>query len=124
CDENANPFGRVAGRFQKAQHYLAHSDLFAVSHGSMLKLDTGLRAEDDLCAGARRDLLMTADEVGVQVRFDHVFDLQTLRVSFGEIFVDVTLRIDDRSFAVRADQVRRMRQTGEIELFEVHFSKL
>ncbi len=86
----------------------------------MLELSARLRAEDDLRASARRDLLMTADEVGVQVRFDHVFDLQTLRRGVGEILVNVALRIDDSSFAVRTDQVRRMGQAAEIKLFEVH----
>jgi hypothetical protein len=63
---------------------------------------------------------MTADEIGVQVRFDDVLDLQSLRVSFGDVFVNVALRIDNRSFAIGADEIRSVGQTGEIELFKEH----
>src|SRR6476620_1856532 len=39
CDEDADAFGRVAGRFDEAQRDAAQSDLFAVFYGSMSKLD-------------------------------------------------------------------------------------
>src|ERR1051325_2151661 len=86
----------------------------------MLERGACLCAEDDLRASAHGDLLMAADEISVQVRFDHVFDFESVRRGFGEIRVDVTLRIDDRSLPIRTDQVRRVRETSEIELFEVH----
>ncbi len=103
------------------QHHLADADLFAVAHGSMLKLDAGLFTKDDLRAGASGDLLMAADEIGVQVCFDHILDLKPLCGSFCEVLVDVTLWIDDHGLAIRADQVRSVGQTCEIELFEIHF---
>ena len=71
----------------------------------MRKLNVRLCAEDDLRAGARRDLLVTADEVGVQVRLDHILDFQSLRVRFLDVFIDITLRIDNRRFAIRANQI-------------------
>ena len=48
---------------------------------------------------------MTADEIRVQVRLDDVLDLETLRRAFGDVLVNVALRIDDRRLAVRTDQV-------------------
>src|SRR6185369_14603079 len=87
----------------------------------MLKLHARFFAEDNLCPRARRDLLVTADEIGVQVRLDHILDPQSLRVSFRQILINIALRIDNHSFTLRPDQVRSMRKTGEIKLFEVHF---
>ena len=41
----------------------------------MLKTGAGLFAKDDLCAGARAEFAMTADEIRVQMCFDDVLDL-------------------------------------------------
>src|SRR5262249_25701718 len=41
-------------------------------------------------------------------------------VGFGEIFVNVALRIDNRRLTLRTNQVRRVRKTAKIELFEKH----
>jgi hypothetical protein len=66
----------------------------------MLELDTSLRAKDDLRAGACRNFPMTADEVGVQVRLDHVLDLQSLRIRFLDVLINIALRIDNRSITL------------------------
>jgi hypothetical protein len=63
---------------------------------------------------------VTADEVGVKMRFDDVFDLEALRDSLSDVLINVTLRIDYNSLAVGSDQIRRVCKTAEIELFEVH----
>src|ERR1044071_7539184 len=86
----------------------------------MLKLGACLFTKDNLRARASRDLLMPADEVGVQVRFDHILDLQPLRLGLREILINITLRIDNRSLTLRPNQVRSMRQASKIELFKVH----
>jgi hypothetical protein len=110
----------VAGRLDEAQSNPAHSDLFAIAHGSMRKLGASLFAENDLCTRASSDLLVSAYEVSVKVRLDHVFDPQPLRVGFGEVLVNITLRIDNSRFTLRTNQVRSMGQAREIELFEIH----
>jgi hypothetical protein len=48
-------------------------------------VESGVRflAEDDLRACSGGEFLMAGHEIGVKVRFDHVFDLQSLRFSFG-----------------------------------------
>src|SRR6185369_6129468 len=86
----------------------------------MLKRNARLLAKDDLRARARRDLLMPADKVRVQVSLDYVFDREPIRRCFFEILIDITLRIDHRSLTLRPNQVRSMRQTSKIELFKVH----
>ena len=63
---------------------------------------------------------MPADEVGVQVRLDHVLDPETVFGRFDEVLIDVTLRIDDSRLTAIADQVRRVGQAAEVELLEVH----
>jgi hypothetical protein len=80
----------------------------------------GASAENDLCSGPLGELSVSADEVGVQVCLDHVTDLELLRGGFVDVLVHVTSRIDDDRFALRADQVRRVCETTEVELLEVH----
>src|SRR5215212_4515325 len=68
--EHADAFGCVARSLDKPQDRLAHSDLFAITYRSMIELDAGSFTKDDLCACAGSDLLVTADEIRVQVRLN------------------------------------------------------
>jgi hypothetical protein len=43
------------------------------------------------------------------VCFDDVLDLETLRRSFREIFVDITVRIDNYRLTIGANQIRGVR---------------
>ena len=54
----------------------------------------------------------------MQMRFKDVTDLQILFLRGFQIDLYVTLRIDDHSFAFRAQQIRCVRQTSQVELFE------
>src|SRR5262249_4225472 len=69
-------------------------------------------------------LEMAGDEVGVQVREEHVRDLQAVLVCEGEISIDVTLRIDDRRDPrlFVADEIRSVCQAVQIELMKNHVS--
>ena len=60
---------------------------------------------------------MTGDEVGVQVRFDDVLDLQPLLLGGVEVDIDVALRINDRRDAFRTDQIGSVRQAPQEEMF-------
>ena len=63
---------------------------------------------------------MACDEVGVKMREDDVLDSKRVIGRERKILIDVALRIDDGG-GVRllvADQIRRVRQAGEIELLE------
>ena len=119
-DEPRHAFGRMAGRFQSAQHDTAGAQLVAVTHRAMRKLRVRGRADDDLRAAACGELLMSADKVGVQMGLDDVADAQPGRARRVEILLDVALRIDDHGLPVGADQIRRMGETSEVELAEVH----
>src|SRR4030095_5580451 len=64
---------------------------------------------------------MAANEISMQMRFDNVFDLEILSFGFGDVLIDVALRIDYGRFTVCTDQVGSVGQATEIELFEVHW---
>jgi hypothetical protein len=48
---------------------------------------------------------VAAHKIRVQVRLDYVFDLESLRLRFIYILIDVALRVYDCRFAFRADEV-------------------
>jgi hypothetical protein len=54
------------------------------------------------------------------MRFDQVLDRETVLVRFVQVNADVALRIDNRGDTFRSDHVGSVRETGKIELFEVH----
>jgi hypothetical protein len=83
-----------------------------------------LLAEDYLGARARRKLPVAAHEVRVKVRLDDVLNLQPFGSGLFDVLVNVALRVDDRGLAVRADEIRRVRETAEVELLEVHRRRL
>jgi hypothetical protein len=64
---------------------------------------------------------VTANEIRVQMGLNDVFDLQVLRRCFFDVLIDVTLRVHHGGFTVCAEQVRRVRETSQIELLEIHF---
>ncbi len=77
-------------------------------------------ADIDGCAGAGGQFLMAGNEVGVQMSFEDVANLQILFLRGFEIDLNIALRIDDDRFALGPEQVRGMGQTSQIKLFEVH----
>jgi hypothetical protein len=101
--------------------HAADRKLIAIFHRAMGKACSGFFAKHDLSASAIRKFAVTADEIRMQVRLNDVLDFQVLRCCCFDVVIDVTLRIDNRCFAVRANQVRRVRKTCQIELLEIHF---
>ena len=65
----------------------------------MRKRRASFPAKHDLRAGARRQLAMAADEIRMQVRLDHILDLEPLRLSLVDVLVHIALRIDHRRLA-------------------------
>src|SRR6185295_2101284 len=107
----------MARSLDNAQLYLANCQFVAIRDGPMWKAGAGLLAKNDLCAGARRELAMTADKISVQMSFDDVLDLQAPDFSLFKILLDIALRIDHGGLTLRSDQVRGVGETVEIELF-------
>jgi len=64
--------------------------------------------------------MMTGNEIGVEMCFDNVLDLQVLLFGGIKVDVNVALWINDRGDSVRFDQVRRMGQAAQIEGFDLN----
>lgn len=78
--------------------------------------------EIDHRADAISKLEMSCDEIGMEMRQEHVADRQSLFGGERQILIDVALRVDDRSRLrlIVADEIRRVRETIEIKLLENH----
>ena len=65
---------------------------------------------------------MAGNEVRVEVREKDVRDAEMMIRSERQVLIDVTLRIDDgrRPRVLVPDEIRRMREAIQIELFEDH----
>ena len=101
CHRDANAFQRVAGRRNKIETAAAELDRVAALHRHMRELRSRTLAEIDARSGAGCEFMVSGDKIGMKMRLDDVLDLQTLLASGFEIDVDVTLWIDDRSYAFR-----------------------
>src|SRR5262245_50386191 len=119
-DQNGDAFLRVAGSLQHAENDFADPELVAVLAGRVIHRRVRFTPEAYLSPRAFGKLAMAADEIGVQMRLDHISDLQPFGFGFVDVLLHVALRIDDRRFAPGADQIRSMRQTSQIKLLEVH----
>jgi hypothetical protein len=63
---------------------------------------------------------MSTHEISVEVGFDHILDPKALGFGLFDVLIHIALWIHDSRFALRTDQVRRVGQTAQVELFEVH----
>jgi hypothetical protein len=65
---------------------------------------------------------VASDEIGVEMCEEHVRDPQPMLFGKRQVLIDVTLRVDDSGPPGQfvADEIRRMRETVEIELLEKH----
>jgi hypothetical protein len=69
----------------------------------MWEAGSGFFTEYDLCAGARRQFAVSANEIRMQMSFNDVLDFQVLRRRFFDVPIDIALRIDNGCFTVRAN---------------------
>src|SRR4029077_10756987 len=77
-------------------------------------------AEINRRAGAIAQLQMSRKKVCVKMRQDDMANRQTMFGRKRKVLIDIALRIDDGGCAALGvgNQIRRVRQTVEIELFE------
>src|SRR6185295_6885531 len=121
-DQHRNTLWRMPRCLHDPQDDFADFNLVTVFHSPMRKRRARFLTKYDLGAGPGRELAMPADEIRVQVRLDHILDLETLRFSFVNVLIDIALRINHHCLPFRTNQVRSMCQTAKIELFEVHMN--
>ena len=114
--------GRVPGGVPELERHLAQGVALAVVDTCELELGLGDRGVDDLRAGRLRQFQVPGQEVGVEVGLDDQFDGEAELLGVGEVLGHVALRVDDDGPPGRlvTDQVRRMRQTVQVVLNELH----
>src|SRR5262249_10299761 len=115
-----NALRGMAGRFEHAQGDAAEVEFIAIVDGAMRESRAGPVPEHNVRPGAGREFPMAADKIGVQMRFNDIFDLQTLGGGFTEILLYIALWIYHRGLAVSPNEIRRMGQTSQIKLLEIH----
>jgi hypothetical protein len=90
----------VAGSFESVNPDRSHLDFKVIPERRMRESGMSLGANVDLRAGAGGEFLVSGDKVGVEVTLENVADLEALLIGRFEIKINITLRIDDRSFAL------------------------
>src|SRR5215470_2511628 len=110
-DKNTDALRSMTGSFYEPQHKTAQRQLIAVFHGLVRESWIGLNTKNNRRSCSRGEFLMTADEVRVEMSLDNVFDFEPVIFGLSDVLINVTLRIDNRSLTVGADQVRSMGQT-------------
>src|ERR1700687_4179909 len=117
CDRDTHALDRVTGSLHEIESALPELNGVAVFHRRVRERCARGFSEVDARSSALRKLMMTGNEVGVQVRFDNVLDLQALFLGGVYVNVHVALRVDDGRNSLRTDQVGSVCQTSEQELF-------
>ena len=109
-DDDADRLGRVPGRVAHLEDDLAELDALAVGELARLELGVGGRAVGDRRPCRRRQLEVTGEEVGVEVRLDDELDRQVVLDGGVQVRRHVAARVDDHrpSRARIADQVGRL----------------
>src|SRR5581483_6510254 len=65
--------------------------------------------------------LMARHEVGVQVRFDNVANIQAVFPGLLQVNADVALRVDDGGNPLGSEHVGGVGKAAKVELLKVHF---
>ena len=120
--QDRDPLGRVARGLQHLELHVAELHHVAVLHGHAGELGLAAAPEVDRGPGPVTQLDVAGDEVGVEVREEHVPDGVAAGLGVGEILIDVPPGIDDgrRLRLLVRDHVGRVGQAGEIVLLDLH----
>ena len=121
-DDHADRFGGVPGGLEDLEVDGAEGDVITVRarlDGETHPTSSGLSV-DDVGSSGIGQLEMARQEIGVEVRLDHLGDAQTVRLGIAEVLGDVALRIDhDRLTGLGvADEIARVRQAVQVVLGE------
>src|SRR5579862_2757569 len=123
-NEDGDGFWSVARGFQHLQANAPEFQNIAIMKRSKRSRRLGGGAKNDSCAHAVPELQMSGDKIGVEVSQEYVLDLERVFSGQGNVLVCVALRINYHCRAARlvSDEVRGVRQAGQIELFEDHYA--
>ena len=112
----------MAGRLERPELDIPQLDRVSVGKSGELVLGLRPGAEVDLRAHAIAQLEVACQEVGVQMREQHMLDPAAAALGVGDVVVYVPLWIDDRRDAgcLVGDQIGRMGEAAEVVLLEDH----
>jgi hypothetical protein len=118
--DDADRLGSVPGCRKDLEIDLSQAQVPAIGQGVDGVVDARRVAVRDDRAGARRELEMAAEEVGVQVRLDDSLDRQPRDLGVTQVATDIALRVDDDGAPGRSVpyEIRGVRQTVEVVLRE------
>ena len=91
--QHADALGRVAGGLEEREAHGPELDPVAVARRDVGVLGAGRGPDVDPRSGGLRELEVPGDEVGVEVREDHVADLHAEPGRLLEVLRDVALRV-------------------------------
>ena len=111
-------------RFESGDADFSNLQLETVFDGYVRESCTGLRSNVDARAGSRRQFSVSGNKVSMQMSLEDVANGNLILLGGLQINFDVTLRIDHDGLTLRGEHVGCVRQTAQIELFEVHGSPL
>src|SRR6185436_1573838 len=92
--ENADRFGSVAWRYNKAKRHVSHDNFVAIPDRHEVKLCRGATPEVHLTSRPGCQFVMPGNKVGMTVRLNDVLDRKTLGPGVFEINIGISLRID------------------------------
>ena len=98
--QNGDRLRRVARRLQSLQAHAPEFESVAVVQRGEPVGRFGGRAEIDGRAAAVAQFQVAGDEIGVQMREEHVLDLQAVLGGKGDVLVSVALRVDHAAVPV------------------------
>jgi hypothetical protein len=112
----------VSRRFNRLEADATELDASSVGERRERVFGLRRRAEIDARADPIAQLQMAGDEVGVEMRQDHMFDAQPVLFGVRHILLDVALWIDDGGNAALLipDDVGRVREAIQVELMKDH----
>ena len=121
-DHDADRLGRVPRRCEHLERHVTERQALVIVEQLDRKVDRGRLAERDRGTGARRELEVTTEEVGVEVGLDDPLDGEAGGRRVGEVLVDVTLRVDDDgpTRGLVAHEVRGVGETFQVVLLKDH----
>ena len=110
----------MAGGFQRLNLSFSNLQFEAVTQRDVWKCGSRFGSDINFRSGSRGQFFVSRDKIGVQVGFKNVADFKFLLFCGLQVNIDVALGINDGCFTFRTQQVGGVRQTTEVELFEIH----
>src|SRR5262245_60516615 len=110
--------------FEKSEFNITDCKHVTVRYLQCRKFCLRLSSIHDRSTCPLREFDMAADKIRVGVRFDHILYLLAVGFGFVQVLLDIPLRVYHGGLVTRADVIRRVCQTTEIELPEVHIRRM